>query len=56
MESFWQAQENNTTFIFWLLPRGIPRCFEEKVRELEVQASGIGRQASGKPVFSQKFT
>jgi hypothetical protein len=36
MESLRQTQENNTTLIFWLLPRGIPAVYSQKVRESEV--------------------
>ena len=47
METLWQAQENNTTFIFWLLPRRIPIVCREKVRESEggrrLQAPGFGK-------------
>jgi hypothetical protein len=39
MESFWQAEENNTPFIFWLLLRAIPGVGGKKVRESERQAS-----------------
>jgi hypothetical protein len=46
METLWQAQENNTTFIFWLLPRGIPRVPGQKVRESEVQRPGGRGQGS----------
>jgi len=35
MESSWQVQENNTTFTFWLLPRGIPAVSGQKMRESE---------------------
>jgi hypothetical protein len=43
MESFWQAEENNTTFIFWLLLRGIPDVLREKMRKSELQ--GLGPRA-----------
>jgi uncharacterized protein DUF6982 len=33
-----QAHENNTPFIFWLLPRGIPGDLQRKVRESEAEA------------------
>ncbi len=40
MESLRQTQENNTTFIFWLLPSGIPGVCGEKVRESKSRGQG----------------
>jgi len=42
IKSPWQVQENNTTFIFWLLPRGIPGEMCAKNARIGMQASGFG--------------
>src|SRR4029079_778186 len=39
-ETLRQAQENNTTFTIWLLPRGIPGVFREKVRKSRRESQG----------------
>ncbi len=49
METSRQVQENNTTFTFWLLPRGIPASLWEKsARIAENQSLVVGRQSSAK--------
>src|SRR5262252_8062425 len=47
METLWQVQENNTTFIFWLLPRGIPEVRRGKSARIGSRASGF-RQTKSK--------